>query len=266
MSLLTYNGLPLTFDDLGTYAVTESSGTLGSGQQYIAKVPDTGPGYVGVIYLHGGFQTETEVNSGNIDVITDVLAKRGFPVISGRVGGSLWGNDASRVLIDELKTKLVADLGADSYGKVVILGTSMGGWNGLSWISQHLSETACFVGLAPVSSGQAVYELGNPITSSIDTAYSSAWLAQAPTHDPTPLAEAGAFDGLNAKLWYSQTDGTIDPLDVENLATEIGGTVELVEVVGLHAAVPGLVEASRVLSYIAENYPPTFALRKLLIV
>lgn len=266
MALLTLNGQPLLLDNLAGFSVNETSGTLGSGQQFIAKTPASGPGYVGVIYLHGGFQTETEINSGNIDTITDLLASKGFPVIAGRVGGSLWGNDASRTLIDEMKTYLTASMGADPYGKVVIIGTSMGGWNGLSWISQHLSATACFIGLAPVSSGQAVYDLGAPISTSINTAYGSgaAWLAAAPTHDPKPLAEAGSYAGLPFRAFYSQTDGTINPVDVEYLADEIGATAELIEVPGLHAAVPGAVDPLSVLTYIISNYPPTATLRELL--
>ncbi len=267
MTALFSDDLALTaLPSLSTYTVTETTPTLGSGQQCIAKKPNSGPGYVGVIYLHGGFQTETEVNSGQIDVITDKLATSGFPVIAGRIGGSLWGSDAAIAYIDELAAYLVSNLDADNYGKVVIMGTSMGGANGLSWIGNgNQTATACFVGFAPLSYTLDVYGVGvDPlyplITNSINTAYgsSSAWLAAQPTHDATPLAEAGEYEGLKYRFYYGDADEIVDPANTAYLAGVIGSTgSEKIYPGATHFTTVDEIDEIDVRNYIASCYPPT---------
>lgn len=268
MPYLTLGGQPLTvasLASLGSYSVSPVSGTLTSGQTYVGKVPDSAPSRLGIVYLHGGFSTEAEINAGDMDVITDAVAAAGFPILAGNVGGDQWGSNLARTLIDELVAFLASDLNADLTHGVAIWGTSMGGANGLSWISQHMNETACFIGVAPLSSTQSVYGLpggfGALLTASIDAAYggAAAWAVAQPTHDATPLSESGVFEGLRYRAWYGLDDTVVTPNTVQHVAEEIGRTAGLVPISGLdHFDVAGGVNISRVIRYLAGSYPPLF--------
>jgi hypothetical protein len=260
MTLLTVGGKLLNFDDLPTFSVVESSGELASGQNYTAKVPTDGPGYMGVIFAHGFGGDDTDLTDpGQMDTTTTYLASVGFPCIAGELGGvTNWGNDASRTAMTECRDFLVSDLGADP-ATVGLVGISMGVATMFSWVSDgHLTETGCVAALAPCVDLQGIVDgdlggLGN----FIQAAYGGAagWTAAQPTHDPMPLAEAGAFDGLACKLWYGLQDAICIPQAVLDFAAEFNA--QLVSFDGDHAASLTMVNAYQVASFIIGSYEPT---------
>jgi len=239
-----------------------------------------------VIYLHGGFQPHSEATTDlSIFTICMMLASHGLRVISPEVGGTLWGNTddsrvgttGSRTLITEAFVYLVSTMGADPFGKVAIIGTSMGGMNGLSWISANLSSTLCFVGIAPVSNGQEVYDEGFAtiefVPYSMDHAYlTTTWPTARSTHDPRSLVDAGAFTGLNYLAFYGtgttvpnpvtgaqDGDGIITSSSVTHMASTIGATATAIALPGTShftTLVP-TVPAGRILSYITSLYAAT---------
>lgn len=260
----TLGGQLLTIDTITPVSVTEDSGTLGSGQQYTSKVPASGTVRAGVVFCHaaGGNET-TMTDPGVIDTATTYLAARGFPCVAGRLSGDNWGNDQSRTDVDELIAEL-DDLGAD-ITKVAFIGLSMGDTTAFSWISDgNLASTLCVASIVGVASTQDFYD-NRGGEASIDTAYggAAAWTAAQPTHDPTPLAAAGAFDGLPCKFWYGALDTTCPPELTEALAADIGSTAILVEGPGDHFGTAGTTDPYAVASFIIGQYAPTARARKL---
>lgn len=262
----TTGSSPLYEWELDTFAVSQTSGTLSAtSQPYIAKVGVGAPAQLGIIYCHGAFSNETEITGGNFsDQMTTALARRGFPVIAGRLAGDSWGNDASRLAFDDCRNFLISDLNAYPSGLVGVVGVSMGAATALSWVSQHNSLIAGFVGIAPLTDIQAIYD-SNPlmpflnIATSIETAYASAggWAANASTHDPADLAAAGEYDNLPSQLWFSSADEIIPAGTTQQFATEVGATARLIDVGGLHFNIMTKTLVSGIVGFFARLSLPT---------
>jgi pimeloyl-ACP methyl ester carboxylesterase len=241
-----------------TYSITTVTGILGSGQHFMAKVPIGAPPMRGVIFFHGGFQDESITADPNINAITDAIAEAGFPVISGDDGGTLWGNDVSRAKTDELVSYLQSSTGLNAApGQVALFGLSQGGENALSWTSIHLSSVACFLGIAPVSSLQQVYDEG--FSSSIDAAYGSLIVnGKVPiTYDPISLAYGGHFAGLAFRAYSGTADSTVTNASVDALGTLIGSTATVINVTGAdHTTIESSVPPSDAAAFLQFGCPP----------
>lgn len=267
MPAYTVNGEVLTRDAGSTYLVNESTGTLGSGQQYVMRAPAGGPGWMPIIYLHGFAVDETAVQSGWANTATNWLAAHGFTVISADAGGiSTWGNTGFFTAMDEAVT-FARTLGLDD-ATIGIIGVSMGGSNMLAWAAENLSDVQACVGVVPccdlddiVSNdrgGLAVYITG---------AHGGApgWAAAQPNVDPTPRAAAGDLDGLHFQAWYGAGDTIVLPATVQTVLTDIGSTAVGIEVSGDHAGASDLIDPYRLASYFMANYPPASATRVMVV-
>lgn len=253
---------------LGTYPVDPDSGTLGSGQEFTSKVPIGNSGYPAVIFIHSAGGTAGDMlSAGPIDDITDLLCGFGFPCLGLEVHDESWDNTQSRADIDEGWAYAISDLDADDT-QVCFLGLSMGGWASFGWASENLSSVLCIATIVGVANAQDFYDAGIGATqTSINAAYGGApgWVSAQPTHDPYPLAQAGAFDGLNCRLWYGTSDGTgLGTTATEALATEIGASCTTRPNPGNHLTTTLNINRMEVASYIVGQYPPTARARTLI--
>lgn len=258
----TLGGKVLTIDPAPTFTAVPDGGTLGSGQNYLAYLPDTPTGYPGIIFNHtaGGDQTIIQ-NS----VLAQRLASYGFACVAGEDGGiTTWGNDASRADIDEVFAYLI-DEGA-SETQVGFIGFSMGLVSALSWISNGNEDLAFAVAsVVGVSSMQHAHDVDAGLATSMDQAYGSEalWEAALPDRDPTELAAANVFTGLPVRQLTGAQDLVCTTATATTLATEIGSTAIVVEDPGDH--IPTLFGFNRpaVSSYMIGKFITTARARSL---
>jgi hypothetical protein len=270
MPLATISGQAVTHYVFDTYDVVESAGTLPSTEQnFVAKNAVDGPGFPLVVYCHGAFVNETEMTDpGPIDTITTYLASVGFSCIAVDVG-SLFGHDHGRARISEGITAGQANLVA-APGSVILIGTSLGSTNMWSWISDdHMSDTLCAIGFAPVVDSQALYDNGEGWDVLFDITWASqgGWPANQPAYDPIVLATAGVFNGLRYKAFYGGSDVTVPPETQEAMIAAIGVTASGLEFPPAgHAEVLPTINPYHVAEFMAECTPTASSLRRVIMV
>lgn len=251
----TLGGEVLVVPTLPTYAVVPDT-LVASGQTISTLTPTGAPSQMGIIYGHplGGVGS---------NILTDLvclqLARWGFPVVGGQLGGmTAWDNTLSQTHMDICADYLIDTMGSDPdhFGLYCI---SMGGTSSLKWASNNLNLVDGWASLAGCISMDYFYTTQSQIT--IDAAFASqgGWPANAATHDPQLLAEAGALDGLHGKLWYGSNDTTIgSPATAEAFIAEVP-TVEGFEYqygTGGHFDVV-LSDAVSIATFLARSYVPT---------
>lgn len=195
----------------------------------------------GVIYCHGagstvGGGTDPAAEPGQFAYIS-AAAAAGYPVFMADFGGNAWGNAALRALIADAKTYLQGTVGAKS-GTVLMMGTSMGGLNCLSYAGNNLSSVAALAVVGPVSDVQDIVtnDRGG-LASSVNAAYSGGYsnATYGATCNPTVMAANGNYGSLPCKFWYGNSDAICVPSTITGLAASIGASASAVQITGGHA-------------------------------
>lgn len=275
MPPLTISGAPLLAPPSTTYTVTEDTGTTSNGQAYSYAQPDAGPGWMGVVVIHGILQTGASNFTDPVaGPVIRRLAQLGFPVVSGDMfndpapyggAGDGWGNTLSESCLADLIDVLHDDLGADP-GPVALFGISAGGPPALVYAANHPDDVACFAGIAPVVHTAHTHADQAGLAASMNAAFnggnagdSTAWTAALPAHNPTAITDD--IEGLRARIWYGDSDDIVLPADVEAFAAAIDA--DTTAWLGEHSDYTK-VNPWQVVNFIVSHYPPAAASRTLL--
>lgn len=194
-----------------SYRSEYSLGVAIAGEKMIAMFPKykTPTAAVGVLYCHGAGSDATSAQT--FGGAAEVLAKLAdtHPVLSCDLGGlAPWANDASIAKVDQAYTYLTNQMGALP-GKVVLVGTSMGGATQAVWAAKNQSKVSCMVGLIPVCDiSDIVVNNRTGAAASINVNYVGGWTENVygATHNPQTLALAGKFAGIPIRTYYGNTD------------------------------------------------------------
>jgi hypothetical protein len=236
--------------------ITSMVGTAGGTEYWTLATPSeyTSGSKMGVIYCHGATGDETQPWAswpfalGNI--IRSVI-QTGFPVLSIHGGGDTWGNATFKARMDEAVAAFPG-LGAKD-APVAVMGGSMGALS-LNWVKDHLADTACFVGITPVTDVSDIHTNNrSSLAGSINTAYST-WseATYGATYNPKTYA-AGSLTGLDYKAWYGASDSIVITTTVTDIVTAIGGTASAVSVTGDHTSALGNIPAADVVAFLVAN-------------
>lgn len=245
-------------EDLPTYSVVQDTDTLPDGNTVSKLTPTGAPSQMGILYFHPLGGDGTEVFD---DLVCGILARWGFPVAGSTMGGlTAWNNDLMVSHADDTAAYLVSDMGAVA-GQFGLYNISMGATSSLKWASMNLGSVVVWASLAGCVSMDYFYDTQSQLT--IDGAFAGqgGWPANAATHDPQLLAEAGLLAGLHGKIWHGSTDTVIGaPTTVDAFTAEVptvqdrqytngaGGHFDIVYLSALEIA-----------SFVARSYAPTAA-------
>jgi alpha-beta hydrolase superfamily lysophospholipase len=221
-----------------TYAV----GGYFAGEKSTALVPTDwkGDGTIpGVIYCHGygedGLIPTLPAQNGQFSNLTALVAA-GYPVLACDLGGSLWGYDPFRARVDSAITYLQGTVGAKA-GKVVVVGTSMGGLGALVYAANNPTKVSGVVGIGPTSDMQHVVSNNDGgLAAIVNAAYPGGYsdATYGATFNPQVLAAAGKFT-MPVRLWIGSADTTVIPSTVTTLANTIGANATISYLSGGHA-------------------------------
>jgi hypothetical protein len=235
--------------------ITSMVGTAGGSEYWTLATPSelVAGAKMGVIYCHGATGDETQPWSswpfalGNI--IRSVV-QAGFPVLSIHGGGDTWGNATFKTRMSEAVAAFPA-LGAKD-APVAVMGGSMGALS-LNWVKDHLADTACFVGLTPVTDVTDIHTNNRSgLAGSINTAYST-WSEATYGADHNPATYAASLTGLDYKAWYGASDAIVIPSTVTDIVSDIGGTASAVSVTGDHTTALANIPAADVVAFLVAN-------------
>lgn len=236
---------------------TATSGSTGV-ESFISIVPTTLEWKTKpiVVACHGASGTEEQMlgtwPAYPRAVILAIVAA-GYPVIAPYAGGNTWGNDTAMSRITEAVAYGRANLGA-SPSPVVLVGLSMGGCNVLNWAKRNRADTACVVGVVPVSDVSDIHTNNRSgLTAQINAAHST-WTeaAHGAARNPATFA-ATDLAGLHYQAWGATSDTSCLPATVSAVCTAIGGTATYTEVAGDHNSGIGAITTSTVTSFIGAH-------------
>lgn len=236
---------------------TATSGSTGT-ESFISIVPTTlaWKSKPVVVACHGASGTEEQMlgtwPAYPRAVILAIVAA-GFPVIAPYAGGNAWGNTTAMDRITEAVAYARANLGASS-APAVLIGISMGGCNVLNWAKRNRVDTACVVGVVPVSDVTDIHTNNRSgLTGQINTAYST-WTeaSRGADHNPATFAAAD-LAGLHYQAWGATSDTTCLPATVAAICTSIGPTATYAEVAGDHNSGIGAINTATVTGFIEEH-------------
>lgn len=218
---------------LGTVSTGELATTI---LPKYPKAPGTMPG---VIYLHGNTGTAVEPLDPAFLALVAPIADIGHPVLSGDWGGpSAWANDTALARVTAGRTYLQASMGAKA-GKVILVGTSMGGLTALAWAAANTTLVACVVAFLPVCDvSDVVTNNRASLAAVVNAAYSGGWsqATYGATHNPVTMAAAGKYAGLPMRLFYGTTDAIVLPSTITTLAASTGASTVATSIPGGHAS------------------------------
>lgn len=236
---------------------TATSGSTGV-ESFISIVPTTLAWKTKpvVVACHGASGTEEQMlgtwPAYPRAVILAIVAA-GYPVIAPYAGGNTWGNDTAMSRVTEAVAYGRANLGA-SEAPAVLLGFSMGGCNALNWAKRNRADTACVVGVVPVSDVTDIHTNNRSgLAAQINAAHST-WTEVGRGADYNPATFAATdLAGLHYQAWGATSDTSCLPATVEAVCTAIGGTATYTEVAGDHNSAIGAVNTSTVTSFIGAH-------------
>lgn len=182
-------------------------------------------GKPGVILLHGA-TAPSQFNSHNARwesvALGAALARAGFGVIAGAMGGDTFANDAVMGYVTNAHAYLAAQTGASST-RVHLVGVSMGGAVGLRWAIQNPTKVASYTGIIPLVDIDNLYQSNaGGLRASIGTAWGVTHPTALPAGANLP-AQAGALSGVvPTQLFYAADDTQIPASTVIAMGTTLG--------------------------------------------
>ena len=177
-----------------------------------------------VVYHHGWAGTarllRDDARCDRQREVIEGLARAGYLVVVGDLGGSLWGNRRNHRLITE-----AVDVGQQeggTPGPVGLVGTSMGAAAVLSYAVRRRGHVGAVVGLLPAVDLKTLRWVGQ---GSLDRAYGGRYRdgQDGPRHNPVVIARepqpgkrdragrTGGYSGLPVQLWYGDADTVTTP-------------------------------------------------------
>ena len=260
---VTLDGGLVVIDPAGSYTPANTSGTLGSGQQFTMYAPTSGPAFPLVVYCHSAGGTETQLDDpGVAHDMALYLCARGFTVIAGRLTGNGWANAATLACVDELITHADGNSPADT-ADVMFVGLSMGMVPSCAWTNANPGRTVAIASL--VGGCDLGYLHDNGFESSIDTAYGdhAGYLAAYDTSDPLTIAESGALDTIPIGIWYGSSDTTTGV--AETAAFHAAAPLSVLQQDVLNHFGIGLAYGPQIGSWLLSHHPPAAQSRTLLV-
>lgn len=172
-----------------------------------------------VIYCHGHGGT----GWGSISAPTSApgqyhnisaMAEAGYLVIAtdtGTPASASWSNDSAHTAINDAITLGQTVFGAKA-GKVILMGTSMGGGCALSFTGRNPTKVAACIAIEPIVNLNTMLATFTDINTAYSGGYTDATYGA--NHNPRYQADHGAFAGIPLQVWYGDSDTTATPTDV----------------------------------------------------
>lgn len=138
-----------------------------------------------VLWLHGGAATASQavgVGLGSVPKILTAVCKRLFPIVAPTTfEGGAWVADADT----EIDSAIAAcrAYGGASYDKVVMMGSSFGGYMSLHYAATHPNDVACVIGFIPLVDIETIRATNDPagLRGAADTALGVTYPAPVPS-------------------------------------------------------------------------------------
>lgn len=189
-----------------------------------------------IIYHHGnggnGWESMQAAVFGQYNNIV-ALVEAGYLVVSGDYGGSLWGSPYNQNAIDEA-IAWAQTIGGRT-GKVLMMGTSMGGLAALGFTGRYPAKVSAAIAVIPATNLAA--SAADPLWPNINAAYAGGYSdpIYGLNHSPIVQAQAGLFSTMPIRLWYGTTDTVIPPAYAQAFIAAVGPTCVATALVGGHA-------------------------------
>jgi len=227
------------------------------GTTLLAKYPKPAGTMPGILYCHGNTGRSFEATNPEYVGVLGGLADLGYPILSGDWGGATaCGNDTALARVTAGKAYLQGTMGAKA-GKIILIGTSMGGLTAMAWAAANPALVSCLVGMLPVCDLTDVHTNNRSgLAAVVNAAYGGTYseATYGATHNPLTMAVAGKLSALKMRLFYGSTDSIALPAKATALATAAGANTVLSSVPGDHATTTlALIDAATVLAFIQAN-------------
>lgn len=187
-----------------------------------------------LLALGSGDNAQAIVTSSPIDTFAKAITRAGYGVVLSQYGDSQsYGNPTVRTQVGKIAD--FVQTGANTFGtpyvgagKLVLVGFSMGGMTTLNWagnISSPTNRVKAMVGISALVDANYASQ-----ASQISAAYPSG--INNSTDDPTTMAAAGKYAGINITMCYSSNDGVVPASSMASFVAATGATQVNIGAVG----------------------------------
>lgn len=183
-----------------------------------------------VIFCHGAGSDATAIISltDSVERIARDVTNAGYTMLACDLGGTgTWGNDTVISRINDAYT-YAQTLPGIRTGRVLLLGTSMGGLSSLVWTAGHMGQVHGLAAIIPVIDVNDIHANNRGgFTSAINAAYSGGWsqATYGAAHNPLTIATAGTYAALPMQIHYGTTDAICLPAKAIEFGTKTNSTL-----------------------------------------
>jgi pimeloyl-ACP methyl ester carboxylesterase len=244
------------------YRRTYGTGAVTAAENFVATVPSNwaaDSSVIGVVQVHGYGDSaivgwDDTGHFGSTKTPTR-LAQAGYPVVACDLGGtSTWGYAPIVSRIDDAITYLQGTLKAKA-GKVILMGTSMGGLNSLIYAKTKPANVAGVILIAPVNDVTWTVANNTSLATAINAIYPGNWseATYGAGYNPITIATAGGYAGMPMLIWQGVDDTTVTLATTQALVNKIP-TATLIKIPGGHSENTwSEVDPGTCLNFIAAN-------------